>query len=132
MAGGPRVTRIAIGTFVVAVGDRHETVYVAGPPDRRSAFWSGRVFQTAVEPEPDSRRASGGRVAHTLVAPMPATVLKVLVAPGVRVKKGEAVVILEAMKMEWPIRALADGVVGAVHCREGELAQADQPLVEVQ
>ena len=40
-----------------------------------------------------------------LTAPMPATVLKVLVAAGDVVKKGDAVVMLEAMKMELPLRA---------------------------
>jgi biotin carboxyl carrier protein len=40
-------------------------------------------------------------------------------------------VVAEAMKMELPIRAPADGVVSAVLCREGELVQADQRLVEL-
>lgn len=44
-------------------------------------------------------------------APMPGTVLKLAVANGATVKKGERVVILEAMKMENDINATADGVV---------------------
>jgi biotin carboxyl carrier protein len=62
---------------------------------------------------------------------MPATVLKVLVAPGAAVAKGDTLVVLEAMKMELPIRAAGDGVVGEVFCREGELVQAGAPLVEL-
>jgi biotin carboxyl carrier protein len=61
---------------------------------------------------------------------MPATVIKVVVAPGDAVKKGDIVVVLEAMKMELPVRALGDGVVSAVRCREGELVAADATLVE--
>jgi biotin carboxyl carrier protein len=61
---------------------------------------------------------------------MPATVIKVMVTPGDAVKKGDIVVVLEAMKMELPLRALGDGVVAAVRCREGELVAADAPLVE--
>jgi biotin carboxyl carrier protein len=61
---------------------------------------------------------------------MPATVIKVQVKPGDAVKKGDIVVVLEAMKMELPVRALGDGVVAAVCCREGELVQADATLVE--
>jgi 3-methylcrotonyl-CoA carboxylase alpha subunit len=61
---------------------------------------------------------------------MPATVIKVLVAPGVAVRKGDTVVVLEAMKMELPIRATSDATVKAVHCREGELVQPDAVLVE--
>jgi 3-methylcrotonyl-CoA carboxylase alpha subunit len=63
---------------------------------------------------------------------MPATVLKVQVRPGDTVKKGDIVVVLEAMKMELPIRAPGDGVVAAVACREGELVQADAVLVAFQ
>jgi biotin carboxyl carrier protein len=62
---------------------------------------------------------------------MPATVLKVLVAVGARVKKGETLVILEAMKMELPLRASADATVTAVCCREGELVQPETVLVEL-
>jgi len=62
---------------------------------------------------------------------MPGTVLKVLVEPGARVVKGETILILEAMKMELPLRALEDASVVAVHCREGELVQAEAVLVEL-
>jgi acetyl/propionyl-CoA carboxylase alpha subunit len=49
-----------------------------------------------------------------------------------RVKKGETVVLLEAMKMELPIRSLSDGTIAAVRCREGELVTAGQVLIEMQ
>jgi len=61
---------------------------------------------------------------------MPATVIKVHVKSGDAVKKGDVVVVLEAMKMELPLRALGNGVVSAVRCREGELVQADATLIE--
>jgi biotin carboxyl carrier protein len=62
---------------------------------------------------------------------MPARVVKVLVHPGDSVKKGDTLVLLEAMKMEMPVRALGDGTVVAVHCRDGELVQAEAPLVDL-
>ncbi len=62
---------------------------------------------------------------------MPSTVRKVAVAPGTRVSKGDTLLVLEAMKMELPIRAAADGVVRAVHCREGELVQPGVTLIEL-
>jgi 3-methylcrotonyl-CoA carboxylase alpha subunit len=61
---------------------------------------------------------------------MPATVLKIHVKPGDAVKKGDTVLLLEAMKMELPIRAASDGIVATVSCREGELVPADATLVE--
>jgi len=131
MSDAPVVTRIASGTFLVTVGGTREIVYIAGPPESRWAFWNGQVFHSTGDTEDRAPRLSGPRGAGTLTltAPMPATVINVLVTAGVRVKKGEPVVILEAMKMELPVRALEDGTVSAVRCRPGELVQADQALI---
>jgi biotin carboxyl carrier protein len=129
------ITRIAPGTFCVSIGDRRETVYVAGPPDDRSAFWRGHVFRAElVSPAPGPIRPPGGQNTHlaqSLSAPMPATVIRILVTAGSHVKRGETVVLLEAMKMELPIRSLSDGTVAAIRCREGELVKADQILIEI-
>jgi 3-methylcrotonyl-CoA carboxylase alpha subunit len=62
---------------------------------------------------------------------MPARVIRILIQPGATVKKGDTLVMLEAMKMELPIRAPADGKVAAVHCRDGELVQADAVLLDL-
>jgi biotin carboxyl carrier protein len=134
MAEGALVSQIAPNTYLVSVGDTREIVYVAGPPANRWAFWNGHVFQSHGDADAKSRRQPGvrGHFPQMLTAPMPATVLKVLAVPGAHVKKGEPVVVLEAMKMEWPIRALADGVLKAVYCHDGELVQADQALVEME
>lgn len=113
-------------------GSRAESVYVAGPAGRRWAFWNGRVYrEEAFAPQ---ARVSSGRASgpQAITAPMPATVLKVLVAAGQAVHKGDTLVIVEAMKMELPLRAAADATVGAVRCREGELVQPDAVLVELQ
>jgi biotin carboxyl carrier protein len=66
-----------------------------------------------------------------LSAPMPATVVRILVAPGATVANGDLLIALEAMKMELGIRAPHDGVVAAIRCREGELVQPGVPLVEM-
>ena len=94
--------------------------------------WDGdaRLVRAARSDEPARRRAARATPGQTLVAPMPATVLKIPVKAGDAVKKGDTVVVLEAMKMELPVRAPADGTVGAVRCREGELVPADATLIE--
>jgi biotin carboxyl carrier protein len=63
---------------------------------------------------------------------MPATVIRVLVAPGQAVKKGDVLAVLEAMKMELPIRSLSNGIVKAVRCQQGDLVEADQELIELE
>ena len=67
---------------------------------------------------PAPRRRAGGHsvVAGTgdaVKAPMQATIVKVAVAEGQQVVKGDLVVVLEAMKMEQPIQAHKDGVIGS-------------------
>jgi biotin carboxyl carrier protein len=56
-------------------------------------------------------------------------VTKVCVAAGQAVKKGETVVVLEAMKMANNLVAEADGVVSAVLVKEGDSVMEDTPLV---
>jgi len=58
--------------------------------------------------------------AGSLAAPMPGKVIRVLAKPGTAVKRGEPLLILEAMKMEHTITAPADGVVKEVHYAAGE------------
>lgn len=129
---GP-VRRVGEGVYQLDVEGRTETIYVAGPAHDRWAFWNGRIFRGDFRDEqPGRRRAErpSGRLA--LSAPMPATVVAVHVRPGDVVTKGQVVMLLEAMKMELPIRAPNDGVVATVHCREGELVDADVPLLEIE
>ena len=52
--------------------------------------------------------------------------------PGTRVQHGDVLLVLEAMKMELPVRAPGDGTVAAVKCRPGELVQAGQELIELE
>ena len=128
------VKRVGDGVYLVDADDRTETVYAAGPPEDRWVFWNGRVFRGDFRADPQSARARHARPSakHALAAPMPATVLEVHVKAGDAVRKGDIVVLLEAMKMELPIRATSDGVVGVVHCRKGDLVQPDAPLVELE
>jgi biotin carboxyl carrier protein len=67
----------------------------------------------------------------SLMAPMPATVVSVNARPGDSVKAGDVLILLEAMKMELPLRAPGDAVVSAVHCRPGDLVQPNVPLVDL-
>jgi 3-methylcrotonyl-CoA carboxylase alpha subunit len=125
------VTHVGNGVYRVEVDGRAELVYVAGARGRLWAWWNGHLFVD--HDEARSGAAAGSAVlahgAQPLTAPMPGTVLKVLTKAGDHVKSGDTLLILEAMKMELPVRALDAGIVSAVCCREGELVQADSVLV---
>ena len=132
MADDIGVVSVAPGMFVVEVAGKREVVYVARQGEDLWAFWNGHIFRSGAAPLRGTEPRAHLGLAQQLTSPMPATVVQVLVAPGAYVKKGEAVVILEAMKMELPVRSGTEGTVTAVHCRAGELVQADQVLVELQ
>ena len=119
------VTRIAPGAYRVEHDGRQSVVYVAGTEGDLWAFSDGQAFR-------EHEHAARSGATQPLVAPMPATVVKVLVAPGQAVHHGDTLIVLEAMKMELPIRAPADAVVKAVNCHEGELVQPDRTLVELE
>jgi len=63
-------------------------------------------------------------------ASMPGSVLKVLVEPGTRVRKGEQLLVTEAMKMETTVQAPEDGEVKHVHVKEGESIASQDLLIE--
>ena len=95
--------------------------------DIRWTFVNGEVYEFEVQ-RPGRRRSAAQH--GSLTSPMPATVRKVVVEPGASVKKGDTLLVLEAMKMELPVRAPAEGIVKRVTCREGDLVQPGVPLVE--
>ncbi len=106
-------------------GERSTTAWAVAAGDVTWVFVDGRVFEL-VEVRPEigpGPRTWASCHQGSLTAPMPATVRRVAVKVGDTVKRGDTLVILEAMKMELPVRAPATGTVRAVHCREGELVQ---------
>src|SRR5436853_321296 len=124
------VSRIADRTYRIEHDGRNDTVYVAGAAGDRWIFWNGQVFRGDFRSGGTPRSAaSRAALGQSLTAPMPARVGRILVRPGLAVKKGDTLVVLEAMKMELPVRAPSDATIAAVHCREGELVQADEILI---
>jgi len=69
--------------------------------------------------------------ADAIKAPMPGLVLKILVAEGQQLKKGDPVLILEAMKMENVFKAPADAVVKAIKVVERKAVEKGEVLIEL-
>ncbi|HKF73616.1 MAG TPA: biotin/lipoyl-containing protein, partial [Stellaceae bacterium] len=69
--------------------------------------------------------ATGGR----LTAPMPGKIIEVTARPGQRVRRGEPLLVLEAMKMEHTIVAPADGIIDGVHFAAGDLVEEGAALI---
>jgi 3-methylcrotonyl-CoA carboxylase alpha subunit len=117
------------GELIVRRGDRIEQVYALAAGDTTWVFHDGVVHEIA-EAEGGRRRAAH---AHgSLTAPMPATVIEIKVAPGDAVTRGDILIVLEAMKMELPVRAPGDGRVKTILCIPGQLVQPDTGLIELE
>lgn len=119
--GRLRVSREGTTTLAYAVEDG----------DSRWVFVEGAVVRVDIEQPGARKRRSTASGHESLSAPMPATVIRILVAPGDTVAKGAPLVILEAMKMEMPLRAPHGAVVEAVRCAEGELVQPGVALIDL-
>lgn len=65
-------------------------------------------------------------------APMPGMILKILVEPGQQIKKGDGLLILEAMKMENVLKATADATVKAIKTNERTAVEKGAVLIELE
>ncbi|MEO8075302.1 MAG: biotin/lipoyl-containing protein [Acidobacteriota bacterium] len=114
----------------VRVGDPLPRVaWTVAAGEMRWVYLDGEVFEIEVQTDGRKRRAAATH--GSLSAPMPASVVRVDAQVGTAVRRGDTLVILEAMKMELPVRAPADGTVTAVHCKPGDLVQPGVPLIEI-
>ncbi|MEN3343375.1 MAG: 3-methylcrotonyl-CoA carboxylase alpha subunit [Actinomycetota bacterium] len=117
-----------------------ETIPLSQPsPQAPDPVWRGawRLNLPAPAPRPapsveDASSADGPASGQSSVtAPMPGTVVRVLVEAGARVAAREPLVVLEAMKMETPLSSPYDATVRAVHVAEGDRVAGGALLVEL-
>ena len=88
--------------------------------------WQGRLYNVPAELR--QARASDEK-SQELVAPFSCKVLKVHAKPGQALKKGEPVIVVEAMKMEYSYASPRDGTVEALNVKEGEIVQGGTPFL---
>ena len=119
-----------LGNGRFRVNDR--LAYAVKDKRRVWVFIEGRTYVIDGDDRDSGARAHSTDDQMALSAPMPATVVAITATPGQDVAAGDLLVMLEAMKMELPIRAPRAGRVKALACREGELVQPGVPLVEME
>jgi acetyl/propionyl-CoA carboxylase alpha subunit len=108
----------------------------AAPPEVWSEPWRLNLPPPPPRPAPDLDATAGGHGAggheqSGVVAPMPGTVIRVLVEPGAVVSARQPLVVLEAMKMETPLVSPYEATVRAVHVEEGDHVAGGAILVEL-
>ena len=125
----PKLTPLSDGWYLVDDGESQRLVAVAEEPAATWVFDNGNVFR--VESQSAPARRSRGRSAGTVMSPMPATVVSINIAAGDTVTEGQTLIVLEAMKMELPIKAPRGGIVKALHCAKGDLVQPGINLLDI-
>lgn len=88
--------------------------------------------QAATEPAKGQAPVQAGGANTVLRAPMPGTVLDIKVNQGARVKEGDVIFILEAMKMENEITAASSGLVKQILVTKGQLVDTNDALVVIE
>ena len=73
-----------------------------------------------------AKSAVAGATENDIVASLPGAVHKILVSAGDHVKKGQAIVVLEAMKMEIEVKAPKDGIIGSIEVSKGQSVANNQ------
>jgi biotin carboxyl carrier protein len=79
-----------------------------------------------------SRKRDDAQEDSVISSPMPGKVVKILVKEGDKVKAGDTVVIISAMKMESEYKVKKDRVIREIKVKEGDTVQANQPLVVIE
>lgn len=129
------------GRLALEIDGRRVLAHVASDGTRTWVHVEGETW--SLERVVDARNGHGGEGAAArvsadgapsagpIVAAMPGRVLDVLVAEGAEVRKGQTLLLLEAMKMELRIAAPADGVVRSVHVAAGQVIERGAALVQI-
>jgi 3-methylcrotonyl-CoA carboxylase alpha subunit len=122
---GQRAPDGSLATVLDGVS-RRITVLDHGPEG--AVFLDGESWRF-VEIDPLAAHAGEDPSAGRLTAPMPGRVTQLMVTPGMSVRRGQPLIIIEAMKMEHTVTAPADGVVEAVCFSEGDLVEEGAELI---
>lgn len=78
----------------------------------------------------NAKSAVAGAIENDIVASLPGAVHKILVSAGDHVKKGQAIVVLEAMKMEIEVKAPKDGIIGSIEVSKGQSVANNQVVAK--
>lgn len=95
--------------------------------NQRQLWVDGRIVHYEVR---TGARMDGGAHDHGLTSPAPGVVAEVHASAGQSVRKGQKLIVLESMKMFFPVLAPRDGRVERLLCAKGESVDAGVPLLE--
>jgi 3-methylcrotonyl-CoA carboxylase alpha subunit len=126
-----QIRKLAAGRFVATRGGVTERLRAVAHGDTIYVQLRGRSVKV-IRVDPTRAAASGASGgAGSSHAPMPGVVVSVLVAPGQPVKKGDALMVIESMKLQMTIAATLDGEVAELPLAVGQTFQRNAMLVRL-
>jgi len=124
------VDRLADGSAILSLEGRRFRIVGARRKDAILVAVGPRTFDF-LPAESGARRVRPGLAAPEITAPMPGKILKVLVKDGDPVSAGQALVVIEAMKMETTLAAESDAIVKRVCVAPGDTIDHGAVLIEL-
>ena len=112
-------------------GNVYDVTVEEGTGSTAGAAKAATPKAAAPKAAPKAAAPAGAQGAVKVNAPMPGKILKVNVNAGTAVKKGDVLLVLEAMKMENEICASQDGTVATVECAAGDSVESGKVLVSM-
>jgi biotin carboxyl carrier protein len=123
--------------FSLLVDGRSIEAYVYPAEEAWQVVIQGRSYPASVIDEREKRLRSASRtsvsesIEYHLKAPMPGLVVALPVVEGLKVKKGDVLVILESMKMQNELRSPRSGTVARIRVKAGDSVEQHQTLLNV-
>ena len=114
------------GQLKVEISGASHLAHVAKVGDDWWIHMDGRTHVVRMHESGSSEAES---VQGGMSAPMPGTILEILVKQGQRVREGQTLLVMEAMKMESEVKAPVAGTVAEIHVSAGDTVQAGAPLI---
>ena len=119
-------------------GEARELSLLSNDFGRFGGTWDGAELMVFENGQPfrlslarDQAAAAGAEASGDIFSPMPGRIVAVEVAEGAMVKKGEKLIVVEAMKMEHALTAPSDGVVTGLSVKAGDQIEEGKLLVHV-
>jgi biotin carboxyl carrier protein len=109
--------------------------FITGDSDEKTVILSGVPYEVSdADLSEQARRGKRGPAAipQEVTPPMPSIVVRIVVAEGDRVKTGDAVIVVTAMKMESTLTAPYDGIVAKIHVVEGDKVMPGEILADIE
>jgi biotin carboxyl carrier protein len=124
------LARLADGSLMLGIGDRR---YHLSGTKRAGSIAVAAGAMSAEYQIVEERRGGhhGGLTSSSVDAPMPGTVLKILVSEGTRVATNDPLIVLEAMKTETTLSAESDAMIKRIHVQVGQRVDHGATLIEL-